>query len=103
MLEDLMQYEQGERNLVMLQHKFIVEWADGKEDTLTFTLESYGIPDGFSAMATLVGVPCGIAVQFVLDGVIKTPGVLAPYTKEICEPLRIALESEGIGMIEKVL
>jgi hypothetical protein len=28
-LEGLMKYEQGERDLVMLQHKFIVEWADG--------------------------------------------------------------------------
>jgi hypothetical protein len=30
-LEGLMKYEQGERDLVMLQHKFIVEWKDGKE------------------------------------------------------------------------
>ena len=30
-LESLMKYEQGERDLVMLQHKFVVEWADGKE------------------------------------------------------------------------
>lgn len=30
-LEGLMKYEQGERDLVMLQHKFVVEWADGKE------------------------------------------------------------------------
>lgn len=29
-LEGLMKYEQGERDLVMLQHKFVVEWADGK-------------------------------------------------------------------------
>jgi spermidine synthase len=27
----LMKYEQGERDLVMLQHKFVVEWADGSE------------------------------------------------------------------------
>ena len=26
-----MKYEQGERDLVMLQHKFVVEWADGTE------------------------------------------------------------------------
>lgn len=26
-----MKYEEGERDLVMLQHKFIVEWADGKQ------------------------------------------------------------------------
>lgn len=30
-LEKLMKYEEGERDLVMLQHKFYVEWADGKE------------------------------------------------------------------------
>lgn len=54
-------------------------------------------------MALTVGVPCGIAVQFVLDGVINTPGILAPYTKEICDPLRAKLEEEGLGMIEKVL
>ncbi|KAI0070070.1 saccharopine dehydrogenase [Panus rudis PR-1116 ss-1] len=102
-LESLMQYEQGERDLVMLQHKFVVEWQDGKTDTITSTLEAYGNPIGHSAMATTVGVPCGIAVQLVLDGVINTPGVLAPYTKEICDPIRELLEAEGIGMVEKVL
>ena len=25
-----MMYEEGERDLVMLQHKFVVEWQDGK-------------------------------------------------------------------------
>lgn len=29
-LEGLMKYEVGERDLVMLQHKFVVEWQDGK-------------------------------------------------------------------------
>lgn len=73
------------------------------QDILTSTLEAYGDPTGFSAMALLVGVPCGIATQLVLDGVINTPGVQAPYSKEICEPIRKILEEEGIGMVEKVL
>src|ERR1700761_1630503 len=30
-LEGLMKYEEGERDLVMLQHKFTVAWKDGKE------------------------------------------------------------------------
>lgn len=30
-LETLMKYEPGERDLVMLQHKFVVEWEDGRE------------------------------------------------------------------------
>lgn len=30
-LETLMKYHEGERDLVILQHKFIVEWQDGRE------------------------------------------------------------------------
>jgi len=103
-LETLMKYKPGEADLVMLQHKFVVEWADGKTETLTSTLEAYGstLPGGASAMALLVGLPCGIAVQLVLDGKLATPGVHAPYTKEFCNPLREALESEGITMVERV-
>ena len=29
-LEKTMTYNEGERDLVLLQHKFVVEWADGK-------------------------------------------------------------------------
>ncbi|KZO97422.1 hypothetical protein CALVIDRAFT_545260 [Calocera viscosa TUFC12733] len=102
-LEKKMPYEKGERDLVILQHKFYVEWADGKTDTITATLEDYGDPNGWSSMATLVGIPCGIAVQLVLDGVLATPGILAPYSKEICDPIREKLELEGIRLVEKTM
>ncbi|TFK21590.1 spermidine synthase [Coprinopsis marcescibilis] len=102
-LEELMKYEENERDLVMLQHKFFVEWADGSEQILTSTMEAYGKPGGHSAMAWTVGLPCGIAVQLVLDGVIRKVGVHAPYTKDICDPIREVLEREGCGMIERVL
>lgn len=116
-----MTYEPGERDLVMLQHKFVVEWQDGtqvrsqecleavlmtrlaRQQISTSTLEKYGSPGGHSAMAITVGVPCGIATQLVLDGVIDTPGVLVPYTRKICEPIRAVLESEGLGLVERVL
>ncbi|KIJ48210.1 hypothetical protein M422DRAFT_248000 [Sphaerobolus stellatus SS14] len=102
-LEEIMKYEPGERDLVMLQHKFVIQWKDGSEQTITSTLEEYGDPTGHSAMALTVGVPCGITVQLILDGVINIPGILAPYTKEICDPIREKLELEGIRMVEKVL
>jgi len=35
--------------------------------------------------------------------VLKTPGVQAPYTKEVCEPLRRELEKEGLGLVERTL
>jgi hypothetical protein len=30
-LEKLMSFGPGERDLIMLQHKFVVEWSDGKK------------------------------------------------------------------------
>lgn len=56
-------------------------------------------------MARTVGVPCGIATRLLLDGepALNKPGVHAPYTKDICEPIRAKLEAEGIGMVERVL
>jgi len=30
-LADLLSFKPGERDLVMLQHKFVVEWSDGKK------------------------------------------------------------------------
>lgn len=54
-------------------------------------------------MAKLVGVPCGIAVQLVLDGTIKRTGVLAPYSLDIVAPMLAAFEAEGISMVERVI
>jgi spermidine synthase / saccharopine dehydrogenase (NADP+, L-glutamate-forming) len=102
-LETLMKYEEGERDLVLLQHKFVVEWADGKVDTITATMEQYGSPKGHSAMALTVGLPCGVATQLILDGVLNEPGVIAPYSKEICDPIREVVEAHGITLVEKVL
>lgn len=30
-LEKLLSFQPGERDLVMLQHKFVVEWSDGQK------------------------------------------------------------------------
>jgi saccharopine dehydrogenase-like NADP-dependent oxidoreductase len=59
--------------------------------------------DGTTAMAKTVGVPCGIATQLVLDGVLNQRGVIAPMSMDICRPLIDALEKEGIKMHEEIL
>ncbi|CAD6573599.1 MAG: hypothetical protein ASARMPREDX12_006128 [Alectoria sarmentosa] len=104
-LEKLLTFQPGERDLVMLQHKFVVEWKDGKKETFTSTLELLGDPKGYSGMSKSVGVTCGIATQLLLDGhpALNIPGVLAPYEKEICDPIRELVEREGINMVEKTL
>lgn len=103
-LEEKCQYGPGERDMVMLQHKFGIEWADGKTETRTSTLVDYGDPNGYSSMAKLVGVPCAVACQQVLDGKVKQKGILAPVTWEIAEPLLVELkEKYGIELVEKTV
>lgn len=102
-LEKKMQYETGERDMVMLQHKFEVELKDGKKETRTSTLCDYGDPEGYSSMAKLVGVPCGVAVLMVLDGRISEKGILAPVNWKLAEPLLNELKKYGIALTEKVV
>ncbi|KAI0382193.1 Apo Saccharopine reductase [Hypomontagnella monticulosa] len=106
-LEQKMQFEEGERDLVMLQHKFEIENKDGSREVRTSTLCEYGAPTGsggYSAMAKLVGVPCGVAVQQVLSGVISEKGILAPMSPKINNPLIKELkEKYGIECKEKVV
>ncbi|KAI9782027.1 MAG: Saccharopine dehydrogenase [NADP(+), L-glutamate-forming] [Peltula sp. TS41687] len=102
-LEQKMQYGPEERDMVMLQHRFEIEHSDGKKETRTSTLVEYGDPQGFSAMARLVGIPCAVATKLVLDGTISQKGVLAPLTPEINQPLMDELKKYGIECIEKTV
>ena len=106
-LEKKMQYQKGERDFVMLQHKFEIEHKDGQKEMRTSTLCNYGEPEGsggYSAMARLVGVPCAVTVLMILNGEIKQKGILAPVTPELSEPIRIKLKEQyGIELAEKTL
>lgn len=103
-LEEKMQFGEGERDLVVLQHKFGIEWADKTTEVRTSTLVEYGTPGGYSAMAKLVGVPCAVAVKQVLNGTISKPGIHAPVTPEFAYTLMDDLrDNYGIELIEKTL
>jgi len=51
LLEQKCQFQEGEVDIVLLQHTFEIERADGKLETMTSTLEAYGDRNGgYSAM-----------------------------------------------------
>jgi len=54
-------------------------------------------------MSVSVGVTCGIATQLLLEGhkSFTTPGLIIPYSTEICEPIRELVEREGVKLIER--
>ncbi|KAF3902766.1 hypothetical protein AA313_de0204039 [Arthrobotrys entomopaga] len=105
-LEKKMQFSEGERDLVILQHKFEVELKDGTKQTRLSTLCEYGStePGGYSAMAKLVGIPCAVAVQQVLNGTLSEKGVIAPMNSRINDPLIEELKTKyGIACTEEIV
>jgi len=105
MLSDRMQeklyFKEGEVDLLLLRHKFIVENKDKSKDQITSTLIDFGIPHGDSSMARTVSLPMAIATSMVADGRIKATGVRIPNTKDIYKPVLAELEKLNIKMVEK--
>ena len=103
-LEEKMTFGKNERDLVILQHKFGIEWADKTTEIRTSTLVEYGVPGGYSAMARLVGVPCAVAVRQILDGTISEPGIHAPVTPKFAFSIMDELKDKfGIKLTEKII
>jgi saccharopine dehydrogenase-like NADP-dependent oxidoreductase len=96
-----MSYNEGERDLLVLQHTFIAEFPDKKEH-ITSTMIDFGIPGGDSSMNRTVGLPAAVGVRFILEGRFTQPGVIVPVMKEFYEPALEELQRLGIQFSEEV-
>jgi saccharopine dehydrogenase (NADP+, L-glutamate forming) len=94
-LQELMPYEPGERDMIVLYDVFYAEYTD-RTERITSTLIAYGIPHGDSAMARTVSLPAAIAVRLILTGQITATGVHVPVIPEIYHPVLDELETLGI-------
>jgi saccharopine dehydrogenase-like NADP-dependent oxidoreductase len=98
---DKMSYNEGERDLLVLQHTFVAEFSDRTEH-ITSTMIDFGIPGGDSSMNRTVGLPAAVAVRFILEGRFNQPGVVVPVMKDFYEPAIEELERLGIQFSEEV-
>jgi len=96
-----MSYNEGERDLLVLQHTFVAEFSDRTEH-ITSTMIDFGIPGGDSSMNRTVGLPAAVAVRFILEGRFNQPGVVVPVMKDFYEPALEELESLGIQFTEEI-
>ncbi|MBC8214344.1 MAG: saccharopine dehydrogenase NADP-binding domain-containing protein [Candidatus Marinimicrobia bacterium] len=100
-LQEKLYFKDDEKDMIILQHKFIVENKDGSQDKITSTLIDFGIPHGDSSMARTVSLPLAIGVKLMADESITKTGVLIPLTADIYEPVLAELEKLDIKMVEK--
>jgi saccharopine dehydrogenase-like NADP-dependent oxidoreductase len=94
-------FKEGEKDLLVLRHRFVVENKDKSRDLITSTLIDFGIPFGDSSMARTVSLPMAIGTRLIAEGKITMKGVLTPVHPEIYEPVLRELETLNIKMVEK--
>ena len=101
-MEARMQYAEGERDMIVLLHKFEIE-TDGVREKVDCKMVEFGQPGGDSAMARTVALPAAIATKLILEDKITLKGVWAPVHEDIYNPVLDELENLGIVVEEEVL
>jgi len=96
-----LQYEEGERDMIILQHIFKASYPNKKSEKITSTLIDFGIPYGDSSMARTVGLPCAMGAKLILENKITQTGVHIPVLSDIYSPILRELKTLGIEFKEK--
>ena len=93
-----LQYQKGERDMIILQHTFEADYphGNGKRERILSTLINFGIPNGDSSMSRTVGLPSAIGARLILEGKINMKGLHIPVSPEIYVPILAELKREGI-------
>lgn len=86
LMEEKLKYEDHEKDMIIVHNEAIVEF-DNRMEKRTATMKVEGRPFGHSAMSRAVGLPAAIASRLILEGTIRSKGVLKPITKEIYLPV----------------
>ncbi|HEV8512660.1 MAG TPA: saccharopine dehydrogenase C-terminal domain-containing protein [Cyclobacteriaceae bacterium] len=92
--------KQGDKDFIVMWHRFKY-LLEGKEKETQAWLTATGEDETQTAMAKTVGLPLAIVCKLLLEGKIKSRGVVIPLLKEIYEPVLHELKSLGIRLEEK--
>lgn len=90
----------GEKDFIVMWHRF--RFIDnGIRKEIQAYLTATGDNEVNTAMAKTVGLPLGIAAKNLLQGKIKSRGVVIPVIKEFYDPVLEELNRLGIRLIER--
>ncbi len=101
LMVEKLRYEEGERDMIVLQHEFLASRPDGSTERIVSTLIDHGIPHGDSSMSRTVGLPAAIGARLILEGKIRKTGVQTPLDPTIYEPILTELSRQGVVFREE--
>jgi saccharopine dehydrogenase-like NADP-dependent oxidoreductase len=114
LLEDRLQYKEGEKDMVAMFHTVTGELPDGTVEAHTSRLLAFGTPGGDTAMSATVGYTTAagveLALQRVRSGALATPnaaaaipnGVIIPIQASVYEPMLKRIQDFGITWTEDI-
>jgi saccharopine dehydrogenase-like NADP-dependent oxidoreductase len=100
LLRNKLVFSEGERDLSLLVHKFVVIRESGKKEFLMSKLKVLGDKDGHTAMSKCVGTPAAIATKLILDGKVSETGSIIPVSEEYYSNMLPLLHAEGLSCVE---
>jgi len=96
-----MELGQDERDMVVMQHTFLVSYPDKDKEVIKSSMRVFGSPSTDTSVARTVAIPAAIAVRMILEGKINLKGVYRPVIPEIYEPVLDELEKNDIRLEEE--
>lgn len=102
LLEEKWLLKEHDKDMIVMQHQFEFE-LNGKNKKIVSSLIVKGDDQTYTAMSKTVGLPLAITSKLILQGKIKSRGVVIPTGKEIYMPVLEELESLGVKFEEKEL
>ena len=94
LMKEKMAYKDHEKDMIIIHNEAIVEFDNRMEKRIA-TMKVEGRPYGHSAMSRAVGLPAAIASRLILEGTIRSKGVLKPITEDIYKPVLAELAENG--------
>jgi len=101
LMMEMMMMEEGERDMVIMQHIFDVTRSGGKRERIVARMLDYG-NSNYTSIARTVALPAAIGVKLILEGRISDTGVHIPIKKSIYGPILAELRNLGISMSASV-
>ena len=92
--------KKGDKDFIVMWHRFRYE-LNGKAKQMQAYLTATGDDEVNTAMAKTVGLPLAITAKLLMQGKVKSRGVLIPIMSEIYDPVLCELREFGIRLIEE--